>query len=47
MGGIALWLSKRGMETRIPFGPYLALGGLAAMLYGRQAVIWWIGYYPG
>ena len=47
VGGIALWLSKRGMETRIPFGPYLALGGLAAMLYGRQAVIWWIGYFPG
>ena len=46
VGGIVLWLSKRGMETRIPFGPYLALGGLAALLYGRQAVIWWIGYFP-
>jgi len=46
VGGIVLWLSRRGMETRIPFGPYLALGGLAALLYGRQAVIWWIGYFP-
>jgi leader peptidase (prepilin peptidase)/N-methyltransferase len=46
VGGIVLWLSKRGMETRIPFGPYLALGGLAALLFGRQAVIWWIGYFP-
>src|SRR4051812_47727902 len=46
MGGLVLWLSKRGMETRIPFGPYLALGGLAGLLFGRQAVIWWIGYFP-
>jgi len=46
VGGIALWMSKRGMETRIPFGPYLALGGLAVLLAGRQAVIWWIGYFP-
>ena len=46
VGGIALYLSRRGMETRIPFGPYLALGGLAGLLYGRAAVIWWIGYFP-
>jgi len=46
VGGIALWLSKRGMETRIPFGPYLALGGLAGLMVGRHAVIWWIGYFP-
>jgi len=47
VGGVLLYLSKRGMETRIPFGPYLALGGLAGLLFGRQAVIWWIGYFPG
>ena len=46
VGGLALWLSKRGMQTRIPFGPYLALGGLAGLMVGRQAVIWWIGYFP-
>jgi leader peptidase (prepilin peptidase)/N-methyltransferase len=46
LGGVALWLSKRGMETRIPFGPYLALGGIVGLLAGRQAVIWWIGYFP-
>jgi leader peptidase (prepilin peptidase)/N-methyltransferase len=46
VGGIALYLSRRGMETRIPFGPYLALGGLAGLLFGRAAVVWWIGYFP-
>jgi len=47
VGGILLYLSRRGMETRLPFGPYLALGGLAGLLFGRAAVIWWIGYFPG
>ena len=47
VGGLLLWRAKRGMETRIPFGPYLALGGLAGLLVGRQAVIAWIGYFPG
>jgi leader peptidase (prepilin peptidase) / N-methyltransferase len=46
VGGMLLWRARRGMETRIPFGPYLALGGLAGLLYGRQAVTWWIGYFP-
>ena len=46
VGGLLLWRAKRGMETRIPFGPYLALGGLAGLLWGRQAVISWIGYFP-
>ena len=47
VGGLLLWRAKQGMETRIPFGPYLAVGGLAGLLWGRQAVTWWIGYVPG
>jgi leader peptidase (prepilin peptidase)/N-methyltransferase len=47
VGGLLLWLSKSGMQTRIPFGPYLALGGLAGLLWGRAAVAWWLGYVPG
>ena len=46
IGGLLLWRSRRGLETRIPFGPYLALGGLAGLLWGRQAVIAWIGHFP-
>jgi len=46
IGGLLLWRSRSGADTRIPFGPYLALGGLAGLLYGRQAVVAWIGYYP-
>lgn len=47
IGGLLLWRSRRGIETRIPFGPYLALGGLAGLLWGRPAVIAWVGYFPG
>ena len=46
VGGIALALSRRGMETRIPFGPYLALGGMAGLLWGREAVVMWLGRFP-
>jgi leader peptidase (prepilin peptidase)/N-methyltransferase len=35
--GIALIvLAKRGREVPIPFGPYLALGGIAALFWGPQ-----------
>jgi leader peptidase (prepilin peptidase)/N-methyltransferase len=47
IGGLLLWRSRSGADTRIPFGPYLALGGLAGLLWGRPAVIAWIGHFPG
>ncbi|PKO25730.1 MAG: prepilin peptidase, partial [Betaproteobacteria bacterium HGW-Betaproteobacteria-8] len=35
--GIGLMiLAKRGREVPIPFGPYLALGGIAALFWGPQ-----------
>ena len=47
IGSVSLWLSRKGSDTRIPFGPYLALGGIVALLWGRPAVVAWIGYFPG
>ena len=46
VGGLLLWRSKSGTDTRIPFGPYLALGGLAGLVWGPAAVVAWIGYFP-
>jgi leader peptidase (prepilin peptidase)/N-methyltransferase len=43
IGSIGLWLAKRGSDTRIPFGPFLAFGGVAGILWGMQAVIAWTG----
>ena len=45
-GSLALWLSRRGADTRLPFGPYLAVGGLAGLVWGREAVILWVGRFP-
>jgi len=47
IGSLVLWLSRKGADTRIPFGPYLALGGVAALLWGREAVTAWVGHFPG
>lgn len=47
LGSITLWLARKGTDTRIPFGPYLALGGIVALLWGREAVIAWLGRFPG
>jgi leader peptidase (prepilin peptidase)/N-methyltransferase len=47
IGSIVLWLAKKGSDTRIPFGPYLALGGIAGLLWGREAVTAWVGRFPG
>ena len=46
IGTATLLLSRRGIDTRIPFGPYLAVGGIAALFWGREAVTAWIGFFP-
>ena len=46
IGGLLLWRARSGSDTRIPFGPYLALGGLVGLLWGRAAVVAWIGHFP-
>ena len=46
IGSAFLWLSRKGADTRIPFGPYLALGGIAALVWGREAVTAWLGRFP-
>ncbi len=46
IGLLFIWLSGKGRDTRIPFGPYLAAGGLVALLWGREAVIAYLGRFP-
>lgn len=44
VGGIALIVAKRGgMKSQIPFGPYLALGTVLAVLWGEPIVRAWLG----
>jgi len=43
VGGGALLLSRRGLQTRIPFGPFLALGALAYLFFGKELLSWYYG----
>ena len=46
IGSLFLWLARKGTDTRIPFGPYLALGGIAALVWGKVAIVAWLGRFP-
>ena len=46
IGSLFLWLARKGADTRIPFGPYLALGGIAGLVWGKVAVVAWLGRMP-
>ena len=43
VGSIGLWLAKRGSDTRIPFGPFLAFGTVIALLWGPQISPYMLG----
>lgn len=41
--GVALMIfAKHGRNTPIPFGPYLALGGIAALFFGPVITQWYV-----
>jgi leader peptidase (prepilin peptidase)/N-methyltransferase len=38
---------RRGRKDPIPFGPFLAAGGVAGLLYGERIVGWYVGGFGG
>jgi leader peptidase (prepilin peptidase)/N-methyltransferase len=46
IGLLAIWLAGKGRDARIPFGPYLAAGGFVALVWGREAVVAYLGRFP-
>ena len=38
LGILILTLNKKGRETTLPFGPYLAISGLIALFWGDAIV---------
>lgn len=47
LAGLALILLKRGdMKTGLPFGCFLAIGGILGVLIGPQAVSWYLSLRP-
>ena len=45
LGGIAIVLQGRDRAQPIPFGPFLAIAGLIAFLWGEHIVGWYFGLY--
>jgi leader peptidase (prepilin peptidase)/N-methyltransferase len=44
--GISLIISKGGkVSTKIPFGPYLALGALFSLFLGQEILIWFLPWF--
>ena len=41
IGIVLIVLARRGRNVPIPFGPYLALGGMVSLLWGPQLVEWY------
>lgn len=41
IGGGSLLLSRRGLRTRIPYGPFLAIGAMVYLFFGRVLVLWY------
>ena len=41
IGGSSLLFGKKGMRTKIPFGPFLALGAIIWVFFG-QDLQWWL-----
>ena len=41
LGVIALLMARKGLRTRIPFGPFLALGAIVYIFFGQALVEWY------
>lgn len=42
-GLLLIFLKKRNLRQTIPFGPFLSLGGITTLLWGRVIVDWYLG----
>jgi leader peptidase (prepilin peptidase)/N-methyltransferase len=42
---VLLLLGRKGRKEAIPFGPYLALGGAVALLWGDQVLSWYLSRF--
>jgi leader peptidase (prepilin peptidase)/N-methyltransferase len=40
IGGVSLVISRQGVRSRIPFGPFLALGALVFLFFGDDIALW-------
>lgn len=41
LGLLLMWMQKRGKDIPMPFGPYLAIAGWIAMIWGADLMAWY------
>ena len=41
-----LALGRKGRKDPVPFGPFLALGGIVALLWGAPLLSWYLSTLP-
>ncbi|MEN6483861.1 MAG: prepilin peptidase [Syntrophobacteraceae bacterium] len=42
-----MWRSREGMSTRIPFGPFLAIGAICYLFWGPAFIQWYLSDFWG
>ena len=47
IGLVLVTVSKKGWQSRIPYGPYIAFGALLWMFCGREIVNWYLSFIRG
>jgi leader peptidase (prepilin peptidase)/N-methyltransferase len=47
IGGIFIVASGKGLRTRIPFGPFLALGALVYLFFGNEIIRFYLRFLQG
>ncbi|MFH1077260.1 MAG: A24 family peptidase [Pseudomonadota bacterium] len=43
VGGVVAIKTKKGRKTAIPFGPFLSIGAILYIFYGRELTSWYFG----
>ena len=43
VGVVVMWRSRKGLDTRIPFGPFLACGAVLYLFWGEAFYRWYVG----
>jgi leader peptidase (prepilin peptidase) / N-methyltransferase len=44
---VVLLLRRKGRKDAVPFGPFLALGGVVSLFWGASLLAWYLGTFSG
>ena len=47
LGLMAVRGVEAGRKTKVPFGPFMAAGGVIALFFGEQMVDWYLDTFTG